>query len=777
MVVADHSTPVGIRSWLGAVANVRGWTFVESASARPGAVWNGGIAASASDVVICITVGDVLDRDFVKTAASLIESADVVATPNLLVGPGSEPRAVESPTLDAAPFVLTRTLWSALGGFDADLPSFEDLDLLCRARAAGRRDTRLQQPLVVRPYHPDAIHVRAWQDPKRSETLAAVLARHADGLGNRLVATFQEADAHRANLRAANDALLTRRAIDVAQLESLQHRAGELRALLSDALPAATPAEDVTRTTPVSRDWGYDRGGPVDRIYIEQFLGRHAADIAGAVLEVQEPDYTLRFGGDKVTRSDVVDLDATNPRATVLSDLRCAANIRSETFDCVILTQTLHVIDDMVAVAAECARILKPGGVLLATLPSASRVCVEYGYDGDFWRVTEAGARHLFAAAFPHECVETGAVGNVRTNAAFLYGLGSEEVTAAEYRVNDPYHPLLITVRATKPGGSAVSRRRSHSSAAAGDRAILLYHRVASPDSDVHGLAVPPQEFRAQMAHLRDRYRPMPLLEFADAAARNALPPGAVSVTFDDGYLDNYITASPILTDLGIPATFFVTSDQLDSTYHFWWDDLEQSLLGAGTGTGTNVTVVLPEGARDFDVSTPALRRAAHDAIYDAIVGAPADLRDRAMKSVCAPNGSNAASSDARRMNGTEMASLARRPGHAIGAHTVRHLMLTRQPAGVRRQEIEECRRTLESLISGEVTAFAYPFGAHDTETRDAVRAAGFRVALACDDQPVISVTDPLAFPRLDPAAARGGEPFDDWLRRRFENRPSASGR
>src|SRR5205823_6551189 len=125
-------------------------------------------------------------------------------------------------------------------------------------------------------------------------------------------------------------------------------------------------------------------------------------------------------GGDRVMRSDVIDLNASNPLATIVSDLRNAANIGSGTYDCVILTQTLHVVDDMRAVVAECARILKPDGALLVTLPCASRVCLEYGEDGDFWRVTDAGARALFAEAFPLESLDIRAEGNVLVNAAFL---------------------------------------------------------------------------------------------------------------------------------------------------------------------------------------------------------------------------------------------------------------------------------------------------------------------------------------------------------------------
>jgi len=113
------------------------------------------------------------------------------------------------------------------------------------------------------------------------------------------------------------------------------------------------------------------------------------------VLEVQEDDFTRLAGGPRVLSSAVLDIDASNGRATLIADLRCAPELGSDQFDCVILTQTIHVIDDMAAVAREIHRALRPGGVLLATMPAASRVCLEYGERGDLWRVTPAGAAAL----------------------------------------------------------------------------------------------------------------------------------------------------------------------------------------------------------------------------------------------------------------------------------------------------------------------------------------------------------------------------------------------
>src|SRR5678815_732023 len=117
-----------------------------------------------------------------------------------------------------------------------------------------------------------------------------------------------------------------------------------------------------------------DRGQPVDRHYIENFLGRNASDIRGPVPEAGDATYTRRFGGALVSRSDVLHVNNGNPDATIVADLAHGHAIPSGAFDCVILTQTLHLVYDVRAAAATLRRILAPHGTCLITVPGISQI-------------------------------------------------------------------------------------------------------------------------------------------------------------------------------------------------------------------------------------------------------------------------------------------------------------------------------------------------------------------------------------------------------------------
>lgn len=205
------------------------------------------------------------------------------------------------------------------------------------------------------------------------------------------------------------------------------------------------------RTTPIGRIFGSDRGRPVDRYFIEGFLGRNTADIRGRVLEVGDDSYTRRYGGNRVTSNEILCVWPGDPKTTFIADLANFDLAIAEPFDCIILTQTLHFIFDVPAALRTLTELLRPGGVLLATFPGISQIS---RYDmnrwGDYWRFTSLSARRLLETTFLPELVRVEAHGNVLSAAALLYGLAVEDLRPEELEADDPDYEVIITVRAEK---------------------------------------------------------------------------------------------------------------------------------------------------------------------------------------------------------------------------------------------------------------------------------------------------------------------------------------
>jgi len=206
------------------------------------------------------------------------------------------------------------------------------------------------------------------------------------------------------------------------------------------------------RISPISRSFGKVRGLPIDRYYVEQFLAAQALDIRGHVLEVGSDAYMHKFGGDRVTKSDVLHVTHGNPKATIVADLTCAYQIPSDTFDCIILTQTLQFIYDIEAALKTIYRILKPGGILLATFGGISQIS-RWDMDrwGHYWNFTMLSTQRLFEEAFPAATVKVETHGNVLAAVALLHGLATQEFIREELDHHDPDYQVLITVRAVKP--------------------------------------------------------------------------------------------------------------------------------------------------------------------------------------------------------------------------------------------------------------------------------------------------------------------------------------
>ena len=215
--------------------------------------------------------------------------------------------------------------------------------------------------------------------------------------------------------------------------------------------PAGTVSlGDLERTKPLSKKFGYDRGGPVDRYYIERFLEQEAEWIRGSVMEIQENEYTMKYGRNKVTRSEILDVNRNNTNATIIADLSNAPELPDNSFDCLIITQTLQLIYDFKNALRTCRRLLKPKGTLLLTVPGITPIDSKRLGHTWYWSFTHASMKRIMEETFRDDSVEIHSFGNVLSATAFLYGMGRSELTTQQLDVNDPNLQVIITVKAVR---------------------------------------------------------------------------------------------------------------------------------------------------------------------------------------------------------------------------------------------------------------------------------------------------------------------------------------
>lgn len=194
---------------------------------------------------------------------------------------------------------------------------------------------------------------------------------------------------------------------------------------------------DIARRAPFSSVYGWDRGLPVDRFYIEAFLRRHERLITGSVLEVRSALYASRFGSAE--RVTVLDVDPDNPEADITADLNVQGCLPEAAYDSVILTQVLQYTDPPAALD-NIVRSLRPGGTALVTVPCLGRIDPE-AVTNDLWRWTPAGFRQVLKSVGVR--AEVQGHGNALAAAAVMLGLSAEEIPHGRLGEEDASFPVV----------------------------------------------------------------------------------------------------------------------------------------------------------------------------------------------------------------------------------------------------------------------------------------------------------------------------------------------
>jgi peptidoglycan/xylan/chitin deacetylase (PgdA/CDA1 family)/glycosyltransferase involved in cell wall biosynthesis len=733
VVVDDQSTDLYTRQVLADVQRL-GTHVLQIAGGSASASRNAGARHTESPYIVWLDGDDVLEPHYFERAAAHLDAdaeLDFVTCALRAFGAAEYPwcpappnfvDAVSTGGVPHASTMIRRRLWETVGGFDESLATFELLDFWASALERGSQGIVLEEPLLRYRIRPASGYRRSLRDDTYLARFRHFYAKHAETICHHAAELIEKKEAFLLSQREYQGVMESRVADAEARLRATQKQIDLAAERLARHGVAKADYGKSSRTTPIGSYRGRDRGTPIDRYYLERFLEAHRADVNGRVLEI-----------------------------TDVADLRNATALASDTYDCLIVTQTFHLVDDIGAAIGTCFRLLRPGGVLLATAPGINRIDDAAGLDGDYWRLTEASARRLFAQSFPVERLDVTTYGNVGASMAFLNGLAVEELSGADLDARDPSFPVVVAVRAMRPhitstvtadSGPAIRRARSSQAL------VLAYHRVAELTPDTHHLCTPPSAFEEQMACLARDWTPIGLDELARASAASAIPERAVAVTLDDGYLDALTTASPILQRFGIPATFFVNSDRLDEPHERWWDIIERVFL-----TSDALPPQLDLHASRYHVRastrTPAERLAALEMVNQSAWTLDATERESLAASVIAWSGVDIRARESHRvLTRDELQMLASRPGHAIGAHTVHHLALTTQPHATKRAEVFSDKAALEGLLGCPISFFSYPYGDFDAELVTIVRDAGFRAAVTVDAGHVSAMTNRLLLPR-----------------------------
>jgi SAM-dependent methyltransferase len=204
---------------------------------------------------------------------------------------------------------------------------------------------------------------------------------------------------------------------------------------------------DFRRQQPICENFGFSRGKPIDRYYIESFLAEHAGDVSGRVLEIKDASYTRRFGGSAVERSDVLDYDPSNEAATIHADLNDPGALERCVYDCAIVTQTLQYFIEPIKALRHLHNSLKPGGVLLLTVPAITAM---RGRDPWYWNYTALGLETLLSDVFESSNVSVHSYGNLISAIGLLEGLSAGELNRSELDARDLAYQALIAARAVR---------------------------------------------------------------------------------------------------------------------------------------------------------------------------------------------------------------------------------------------------------------------------------------------------------------------------------------
>lgn len=278
---------------------------------------------------------------------------------------------------------------------------------------------------------------------------------------------------------------------------------------------------------------------------------------------------------------------------------------------------------------------------------------------------------------------------------------------------------------------------------------VLTFHRVLPELERRHypfpGLAVTPEELRWYLGWITQHFSCATLADAhraTRAGERGARP--WLALTFDDGQLDNYRNAAPLLAEAGVPATFFVPVAHVETGELLWHDRLGFAVAAARPEADARAELrgILAE----HGLAPPAL---APELVAAAAKGLPETRRRRLVEALVTAFGPGRTPEWAGMMGWSELTELDA-AGHEIGSHTMTHPLLPDCEDDRIAAELGDSRRRIESELGSAVESFCYPNGDSNRRVERAVQQAGYQRAVTTAWGSNRRDQDPLALKRCD---------------------------
>lgn len=309
---------------------------------------------------------------------------------------------------------------------------------------------------------------------------------------------------------------------------------------------------------------------------------------------------------------------------------------------------------------------------------------------------------------------------------------------------------------------------------------VLMYHRVAEPESDVWEVAVSPANFEEQLQVLEQSHHVVPLKELVKGLKRGNIKRNSIAITFDDGYVDNYLMAKPLLEKYGLPATFFITSGNVGQRKEFWWDELEHLMLFSETlpaqidmeVAGERITFELEEEKhlnsslrqqhkawKACEEEPPTKRSKLFYRLWENLKPMPPDDQQAQLQKIRDWAGAGiAARPSCRSMSREQLQDLAEGELFNLGGHTVSHAALAYHAPQFQEKEIVENKYFLEEIVQNRIDLLAYPYGNYNKESIAVAGKAAFEAAFTTEEKAITNKANHLRLGRFQvknlPAAA-----------------------